>query len=180
MNAFAFTNAIGRVNRLNDYSWWFKFVTEMSCRILHTFSSKSWQGKNAICSSCWRIVYFTVKADWCDCSFIMSSTRCNVNAEKLDWIASFRLVFIYLGSNLVGKFTQSVRRIVQDVQDPGAPSKSLFTFVVLKKLLQQSFWVFVIYKNVGKYRVCSFLKVQKIKLSVFDTFKQVICIHFLF
>lgn len=42
---------------------------------------------------------------------------------------TFRVcVLCFAGSNLVGKFTQSVRRIVQDVRDEGAPSKyTVFT-----------------------------------------------------
>lgn len=35
------------------------------------------------------------------------------------------MCILILGSNLVGKFTQSVRRIVQDVRDEGAPSESI-------------------------------------------------------
>jgi len=31
--------------------------------------------------------------------------------------------FVSAGSNIVGKFTQSVRRIVQDVKDEGTASK---------------------------------------------------------
>lgn len=34
-----------------------------------------------------------------------------------------RFVLYISESNLMGKFTQSVRRIVQDVRDEGAPSK---------------------------------------------------------
>lgn len=37
----------------------------------------------------------------------------------------FLFFLIAATTNFVGKFTQSVRRIVQDVKDEGAPSKTL-------------------------------------------------------
>jgi len=42
-------------------------------------------------------------------------------------LGSYVLACVSASTNLVGKFTQSVRRIVQDVKDEGTSSKSEFT-----------------------------------------------------
>lgn len=43
--------------------------------------------------------------------------------ERINKNILYCLYFFTGSTNLVGKFTQSVRRIVQDVKDEGSPSK---------------------------------------------------------